>query len=270
MWKKQKRNNKIDNKFYMKMQYILLKKEERILKMTLKPVQDFFDSENKYRYFYNAVNAITIFLLVFVIINQYHSFIEQKTVESYLLLAQIASKVCIGGLVIVILLRGMFKPLLYKADKNNTKIILFTIKDLLDIITKLFVIIELASMLIVSLSNVTIIFYILVGLYYFCLLIKGLYHFNRDIFTFPDIALPYFDCNNNRLYLNDNVIYHNHLHTIRKEQDTSDKKDSLDRNETYYLYKCLYGGTNIKSILLEEALKDKDGRLTFYCHDYEN
>lgn len=254
----------------MKMQYILLKKEERILKMTLKLVQDFLDNENKYRYFYNAVNAITIFLLVFVIINQYHSFIEQKTVESYLLLAQTGNTICVWGLVTIIVLRVLVDIALYNTDKNNTKIMLFTIKDLLDITTKLFIVIELSCMLIVPLCIVTIIFYILVVLYYFCLLFRGLYHFNRDIFTSPDIALHYFDYNNKRLYLNDFVIYHNYLYTIRNEQDMSDKKDSLDRNETLYLYKCLYGGTKTKSIPLEEALKDKEGKLTFYCHDYEN
>ena len=238
--------------------------------MSLKPVQDFFNSENKYRYFYNAVNAITIFLLFFVFFNQYHSFIERKTVESYLPLAQIVSIVCIGGLIIVILLRAVINHLLYKADKNHTKIILFTIKDLLEIITKLFIVIELACMLIVPLRIVAIIFYILVVVYYFCFLFKGLYHFNRDIFASPDIALLYFDCNNNRLYLNDYVIYHNRLYTIKSEHDVSDKKDSLDRNETLYLYKCLYGGTKTKSITLKEALKDKEGKLTFYCHDYEN
>src|SRR5699024_11109901 len=105
MWKKQKRNNKIDNKFYMKMQYILLKKEERILKMTLKLVQDFLDNENKYRYFYNAANAITIFLLVFVFINKFHSFIDVKNINTFMPLAQMIDGVSIQILILFILLK---------------------------------------------------------------------------------------------------------------------------------------------------------------------
>lgn len=257
MWKKQKRNNKIDNKFYMKMQYILLKKEERILKMTLKLVQDFLDNENKYRYFYNAANAITIFLLVFVFINKFHSFIDVKNINTFMPLAQMIDGVSIQILILFILLKIFNYFIIRKTEKNKNKIILLTICDLLDIFIRLLVIVELASMLIVSKNNFNLIFYIIVIIYYFCLILSTLFIFNRNIVILPDLSILYFDSNNKKLHLDDYVIYKGCLYEIKK------------RNDKYYICRDKDRIDYRVTIPLEEALSDSEGKLIFHQHGIE-
>lgn len=222
--------------------------------MDFKLVKEFFDSQNKYKFFYSIVNTITVVLLMFVFINQFYSFIDEKITKLYVVLAKKANIVCFVGLVSIILFGKIVDVIAYKLNNDKTKIILLTIKDLCDILIRLLIIVELATMLIVPIDIINKIFYILVLLYYFFLLFKGLYHFNYDIFTSSDIAIPYFDCDYKRLHLDDFVIYQGSLYKIKRRNDIY----CICRDEDIIDYKEI--------IPLEDALKNVDGKLKFYQH----
>lgn len=185
--------------------------------MDFKLVKDFFDSQNKYKFFYSTVNTITVVLLMFVLVNQFYSFIDEKTIDTYMVLARKVDSFYLGCLVAIILFGKIVDGIVYKANNDKTKIVFFTIKDLCDILARLLIIVELATMLIAPIDIINMIFYILVLLYYFFLLFKGLYHFNYNIFTLSDISLPYFDCEYKRLHLDDFVIYQGSLYKIKKK-----------------------------------------------------
>lgn len=222
--------------------------------MDFKLVKEFFDSQNKYKFFYSIVNTITVVLLMFVFVNQFYSFIDEKTTKLYVVLAKKANIVCFVDLVAIILFGKIVDVFAYKLNNDKTKIILFTIKDLCDILARLLIIVELVIMFIVPIDIINKIFYILVLLYYFFLLFKGLYHFNYNIFTLSDISLPYFDCDYKRLYLDDYVIYQGCLYELKERNNIyciCRNKDKIDYKEI---------------ISLEDALKNVDGKLKFYQH----
>lgn len=230
--------------------------------MTFKTISDFFDTDNKYKYFYNTVDAVTILLLGLVFINQYYTFINEKTLTSFSSLAQKVDGICIWVLLIIIVLKMCLNIILYKFYDQNTKIMIFTIKDLCNIFIKLLIIVVLLSLLIVSLNVKNLIFFFFVVLYYLIILIKGIYKFNHDSFSSLSIGIPYFDYNDKRLSINDYVIYHRCLYQILE------CREEYNNEITYYLFKQLKGCTSISKITLEDALKDEAGKLTFYCHDY--
>lgn len=222
--------------------------------MDFKLVKDFFDSQNKYKFFYSTVNTITVVLLMFVLVNQFYSFIDEKTIDTYMVLARKVDSFYLGCLVAIILFGKIVDGIVYKANNDKTKIVFFTIKDLCDILARLLIIVELVIMLIVPIDIINKIFYILVLLYYFFLLFKGLYHFNYNIFTLSDISLPYFDCEYKRLHLDDFVIYQGSLYKIKRRNDIyciCRDKDIIDYKEI---------------IPLEDALKNVDGKLKFHQH----
>lgn len=225
--------------------------------MSLKPVQDFFDSENKYKYFYNTVNAITIFLLVFVFINQYHSFIDEKNINNFMPLAQMIDGISIQMIIIFILLKIFNYFIIRRTVKNNNKIFLLTIYDLLDIFIRVLVIVELASMFIVSKNNFNYIFYTIVIVYYFYILFSALFIFNRNIVILLDLSIPYFDSNYKKLHLDDYVIYKGCLYQIKK------------RIDIYYICRDKDRIGYRVTIPLEEALSDTEGKLIFYQHGNE-
>lgn len=225
--------------------------------MSLKPVQDFFDSENKYKYFYNTVNAITIFLLVFVFINQYHSFIDEKNINNFMPLAQMIDGISIQMIIIFILLKIFNYFIIRRTVKNNNKIFLLTIYDLLDIFIRVLVIVELASLFIVSKNNFNYIFYTIVIVYYFYILFSALFIFNRNIVILLDLSIPYFDSNYKKLHLDDYVIYKGCLYQIKK------------RNDIYHICRDKDRIGYRVTIPLEEALIDTEGKLIFYQHGNE-
>lgn len=222
--------------------------------MDFKLVKDFFDSQNKYKFFYSTVNTITVVLLMFVFVNQFYSFIDEKTIDTYMVLARKVESFYLGCLVAIILFGKIIDGIVDKANNDKTKIVFFTIKDLCDILARLLIIVELATMLIAPIDIINMIFYILVLLYCFFLLFKGLYHFNYDIFTFSDIAIPYFDCDYKRLHLDDYVIYQGSLYKIERRNDIY----CICRDEDIIDYKEI--------IPLEDALKNVDGKLKFHHH----
>lgn len=224
--------------------------------MYFKPIKVFFDSKNKYRYFYNTINATTIFLLIFVFINQYHSFIDVKTINTYMFLAQMIDKINIQILFPFILLKKSVQFIIHRIDKNNSKIFLLAIDDLVDIFIRVLVMMELASMLIISLNKFNYIFYIMVIAYYWYLLLKALLAFNRKIVILSDKSISYFDNNYKRLHLDDYVIYQGCLYEIKKI------------NDIYYICrnKDRLGVGYKENIPLEEALKNVDGKLKFHQH----
>ena len=80
---------------------------------------------------------------------------------------------------------------------------------------------------------------------------------SKEVNSLSHNYLSYFDCNNQRLYKNDYVIYRGLLYQIKKRND----KYYICRDKDRFGYRV--------TIPLEEALSDSEGKLVFYQHGNE-